>query len=122
MYNKEHFDHIFYRMKKSIPTSYKLFLLVSVLKLYPLFLLSHTGGYTVPKDPLSTIHTYFKVFSLSYYVQNSFSADNQMIIVIIVFVINFLLIFGMVYYLSMSKKVKKIDENYGNVSSLGDLF
>ena len=73
MYNKEHFDHIFYRMKKSIPTSYKLFLLVSVLKLYPLFLLSHTGGYTVPKDPLSTIHTYFKVFSLSYYVQNFLS-------------------------------------------------
>ena len=122
MYNKEHFDHLFYRMKKSIPTSYKLFILLSVIKLYPLFLLSHTGGYTVPSDSLSTIHTYFRYFCLSFYIQNTFSSGSTMVIVTIVFILNLLLVGGTIYYLAIAKKVKKIDENYGNVSSLGYIF
>ena len=73
MYSKEQYDHLFYRMKKSIPTSSNLFLVISIIKLYPLFLLSHAAGYTIPRNELSTIHTYFKFFSLTFYIHNSFN-------------------------------------------------
>ena len=45
MYNKSNYDHIFYRMKKNVPKNKILFYLVTVLKLYPLFFLSHSAGF-----------------------------------------------------------------------------
>ena len=118
MYSKEHFDHLFYRMKNSIPTSSKLFLVISIIKLYPLFFLTHAAGYTVPKNDLSTIHTYMKFFSLTFYMHYSFSPDVILIIIVIILVLNLILFILLLYYLSRSKKVKQIDENYANNNSL----
>ena len=122
MYSKEHFDHLFYRMKNSIPTSSKLFLVISIIKLYPLFFLTHAAGYTVPKNDLSTIHTYMKFFSLTFYLHSSFKPGQIKLIVILIFIVNILLILWLIYYLSKAKQVKKLDENYGNVASLGVEF
>ena len=122
MYSKEHFDHLFYRMKNSIPTSSKLFLVISIIKLYPLFFLTHAAGYTVPKNDLSTIHTYMKFFSLTFYLHSSFKPGQIKLIVILIFLVNILLILWLIYYLSKAKQVKKLDENYGNVASLGVEF
>ena len=66
MYNKDNFDHIFYRIKKSIPSSYNLYLLIAILKVYPLLLLTHTGGYTNPPEKFIKIHTYFRYFSITF--------------------------------------------------------
>ena len=60
MYNKDNFDHIFYRMKKSIPSSHNLYLLIAVLKVYPLLLLTHTGGYTNPPNKFIKNYILFK--------------------------------------------------------------
>ena len=122
MYNKDNFDHIFYRMKKSIPSSYNLYLLIAVLKVYPLLLLTHTGGYTNPPEKLIKIHTYFRYFSITFYLNNSFSGSNILFFIGIVLALNFLLIILLIYYLAISKNIKKIDENYGDVSSLGYTF
>ena len=122
MYNKDNFDHIFYRMKKSIPSSYQLYLLIAVLKVYPLLLLTHTGGYINPPDNLIKIHTYFRYFSITFYLNNSFSGSNILLFIVIILAINFILIILLIYYLSISKNIKKIDENYGDVSSLGYTF
>lgn len=122
MYNKEHYDHLFYRMRRSIPTSKMLFLLISIIKLYPIFLFSHTGGFSTPKNDVSTIHSYYRYFSITFYLQNSFGSSSIMMIVVMVLVLNLLGVLGLIYYLAISKKVKKIDENYGNVSSVGYLF
>ena len=100
MYSKEHFDHLFYRMKNSIPTSSKLFLVISIIKLYPLFFLTHAAGYTVPKNDLSTIHTYMKFFSLTFYLHSSFKPGQIKLIVILIFIVNILLILWLIYYLS----------------------
>ena len=64
MYSKEQYDHLFYRMKKSIPTSSNLFLVISIIKLYPLFLLSHAAGYTIPRNELSIQFTHILNFFL----------------------------------------------------------
>ena len=122
MYNKDNFDHIFYRMKKSIPSSYQLYLLIAVLKVYPLLLLTHTGGYTNPPIKLIKIHTYFRYFSITFYLNNSFSGSNILLFIGIILAINLILIILLVYYLAISKNIKKIDENYGDVSSLGYTF
>ena len=122
MYNNDNFDHIFYRMKKSIPSSYKLYLLIAVLKVYPLLLLTHTGGYINPPDKFIKIHTYFRFFSISFYLNNSFSGSNILIFIGFILSINIILILILVYYLAISKNVKKIDENYGDISSLGYTF
>ena len=122
MYNKDNFDHIFYRMKKSIPSSYNLYLLIAVLKVYPLLLLTHTGGYTNPPKKFIKIHTYFRYFSITFYINNSFSGSNILLFIGIILAINLILIILLVYYLAISKHVKKIDENYGDVSSLGYTF
>jgi len=122
MYNKDNFDHIFYRMKKSIPSSYNLYLLIAVLKVYPLLLLTHTGGYTNPPIKLIKIHTYFRYFSITFYLNNSFSGSNILLFIGIILAINLILIILLVYYLAISKNIKKIDENYGDVSSLGYTF
>ena len=122
MYNKDNFDHIFYRMKQSIPKSHSLFMFISVLKVYPLFLLCHSGGYTVPKENLSKLHTYFKFFTVSFYLHNSLSAKNILILFFLILVINLILIIGLIYYLYISKKIKQIDDNYTDINSLGYLF
>lgn len=122
MYSKEQYDHLFYRMKKSIPTSSNLFLVISVIKLYPLFLLSHSAGYTIEINELSTIHTYFKFFSLTFYVHNSFTENQLMIIFSLVLLLNIILFLWLIYYFTQATKVKKIDENYGDISSLGKEF
>ena len=118
MYSKEHFDHLFYRMRKCIPTSSKLFFVITIMKLYPMLLLSHTGGYVSPKNELSTIHTYYKYFSLTFYMHYSFSPDVILIIIVIILVLNLILFILLLYYLSRSKKVKQMDENYANNNSL----
>ena len=122
MYNKDNFDHIFYRMKQSIPKSHSLFMFISVLKVYPLFLLCHSGGYTVPKENLSKLHTYFKFFTVSFYLHNSLSANNIIILFFLILAINLILIIGLIYYLYISKKIKQIDDNYTDINSLGYLF
>ena len=88
MYNNDNFDHIFYRMKKSIPSSYKLYLLIAVLKVYLLLLLTHTGGYINPPDKFIKIHTYFRFFSISFYLNNSFSGSNILIFIGFILSIN----------------------------------
>ena len=122
MYNKDNFDHIFYRIKKSIPSSYNLYLLIAILKVYPLLLLTHTGGYTNPPEKFIKIHTYFRYFSITFYLNNSLSGSNILLVIGIILIINLILILLLVYYLSISKSVKKIDENYGDISSLGYTF
>ena len=121
MYNKSSYDHIFYRMKRNAPKSKILFYLVTVLKLYPLFLLSHSAGYMHPKKEFYSVHSYYKYFTLSYYCA-TMSSDTVLDITIALFVINILLIIMLIIYLSMSRKVQEIDQNYSDVSSLGVIF
>ena len=121
MYNKSNYDHIFYRMKKNAPKSKILFYLVTVLKVYPLFLLSHSAGYMNPKREFYSIHSYYKYFTLSYYF-GTMSSDTVLDITIALFIINIIIIIMFIIYLNMSKKVQEIDQNYSDVSSLGVIF
>ena len=121
MYNKSNYDHIFYRMKKNVPKNKILFYLVTVLKLYPLFFLSHSAGYMNPKREFYSIHAYYKYFTLSYYFA-TMSSSTIIDISIAAFIINILLIVLFIIYLSMSKKVQEIDQNYSDISSLGVIF
>lgn len=121
MYNKSSYDHIFYRMKKNAPKSKILFYLVTILKLYPLFFLSHSAGYMHPKREFYAIHSYYKYFTLSYYF-GTMSSDTVLDITIAIFIINLLIIIFLIIYLSMSKNVQQIDQNYSDVSSLGIIF
>ena len=121
MYNKSSYDHIFYRMKKNAPKSKILFYLVTILKLYPLFFLSHSAGYMNPKREFYSIHSYYKYFTLSYYF-GTLPSQTVLDITIACFVINIVIIILFIIYLSMSKNVQKIDQNYSDVSSLGIIF
>ena len=121
MYNKSSYDHIFYRMKRTVPKNKILFYIVTVLKLYPLFLLSHSAGYMNPKKDFYAIHSYYKYFTLSYYM-GTMSSETVLDITIAMFIINLLLVIVLIIYLSMSKKVQEIDQNYSDVSSLGVIF
>ena len=119
MYNKSSYDHIFYRMKKTIPRNKILFYLITILKVYPLFLLSHSAGYMDRK--FYSIHSYYKYFTLSYYF-GTMASGTVLDITIAMFIINLILIIFCIIYLSMSKKVQEIDQNYSDVSSLGIIF
>ena len=119
MYTKSNYDHIFYRMKKTIPKSYILYVIVTVLKVYPLFFLSHSAGYM--KRAYYSIHSYYKYFTLTYYL-GTMSSSSLLSISVALLIINFLLIILFIIYLSISKKVQQIDQNYGDISSLGVLF
>ena len=121
MYNKSNYDHIFYRMKKNAPKSKILFYLVTILKVYPLFFLSHSAGYMHPKREFYSIHSYYKYFTLSYYF-GTMPSDTVLDITILFFAINILIIIFLIIYLSISKKVQEIDQNYSDVSSLGIIF
>ena len=121
MYNKSNYDHIFYRMKKTIPKSSILFIIVTVLKVYPLFFLSHSAGYMNPKKSFYQIHSYYKYFTLSYYL-GTMESSSLFGISIAILIINLVLICLFIIYLAISKKVQQIDQNYGDVSSLGIIF
>ena len=121
MYNKSNYDHIFYRMKKTIPKSYILFVLVTVLKVYPLFFLSHSAGYMNPKKEFYSIHSYYKYFTLTYYL-GTMNSTTLFGISIVILIINLLIICLFIIYLIISKKVQQIDQNYGDISSLGIVF
>ena len=121
MYNKSSYDHIFYRMKKTVPKNSILFYIVTILKVYPLFFLSHSAGYMNPKKDFYMIHAYYKYFTLSYYI-STMSSDTVLDIVIAIFSINIIIIIFFIIYLSMSKQVQEIDQNYSDVSSLGIIF
>ena len=121
MYNKSSYDHIFYRMKRTVPKNKILFYIVTILKLYPLFLLSHSAGYMNPKRDFYAIHSYYKYFTLSYYM-GTMASQTVLDITIAIFIINLLLVIFLIIYLSMSKKVQEIDQNYSDVSSLGVIF
>ena len=122
MYSKEEYDHLFYRMRKSIPTNSKLYLVVSIIKLCPLFFFSHTGGYTIPNDDLSTIHKYYKYMSLTFYLNYSFGPKGILIVILIILLFNLFLFSNLIYYFTQAKKVKQIDEKYENASSLNFEF
>ena len=119
MYNKSSYDHIFYRMKKTVPKNKILFYLITIVKVYPLFFLSHSAGYMHKK--FYSIHSYYKYFTLSYYF-GTMSSDTVLDITIAMFIINLILLVFSIIYLSMSKKVQEIDQNYSDVSSLGIIF
>ena len=119
MYNKSSYDHIFYRMKKTVPKNKILFYLITIVKVYPLFFLSHSAGYMHKK--FYSIHSYYKYFTLSYYF-GTMSSDTVLDITIAMFIINLILIIFSIIYLSMSKKIQEIDQNYSDVSSLGIIF
>ena len=121
MYDKSNYDHIFYRMKKTIPKNSILFVIVTVLKVYPLFLLSHSAGYMNPKRQYYSIHSYYKFVTLSYYL-TTLSSGSLIGIFIAILIVNLLLITLFIIYLCISKKVQQIDQNYGDVSSLGVIF
>ena len=121
MYNKSNYDHIFYRMKKTIPKSSILFVIVTVLKVYPLFFLSHSAGYMNPKKDFYAMHSYYKYFTLTYYL-GTMSRSSLLGISLTILVLNLILISLLVIYLSISKKVQQIDQNYGDISSLGIIF
>jgi len=121
MYNKSNYDHIFYRMKKTIPTNYILFVIITVLKVYPLFFLSHSAGYMNPKMKYYAIHSYYKYLTLTYYL-GTMSSSSVLGLSITILIINILLICLFLIYLAMSAKVQQIDQNYGDVSSLGIIF
>ena len=119
MYNKSSYDHIFFRMKKTVPKNKILFYLITILKVYPLFFLSHSAGYM--HKQFYSIHSYYKYFTLSYYFA-TMSSRTVLDITIAMFIINLILIIFCIIYLSMSKKVQEIDQNYSDVSSLGVIF
>jgi hypothetical protein len=121
-YKNEHLDHIFFRMKESLPSSGFFYYIIVVLKLAPLFLLSHTEGYTTPADPNCTLHTYFKYLSMTFYIENSINISNAVTLAGVFFLFNLGMIGLMVYYLLKAKKVQQIDENYGSQNSLDLLF
>jgi hypothetical protein len=113
-YNYEHIDHIFYRMRETIPRSNKFYYVIIILKILPLFLLIHTAGYTYAKG--STTISFYKYLSMSFYVQNSLGMENALELVIGLFLFNLLMIIIMIYYIKISGKIQKIDENYGKNS------
>ena len=121
MYNKSNYDHIFYRMKKTIPKSYILFVIVTVLKVYPLFILSHSAGYMNPKKEYYSIHSYYKYFTLTYYL-GTMPSSSLFGISVTILIINISLICLFLIYLAISQKVQQIDQNYGDISSLGIIF
>ena len=104
MYTKSNYDHIFYRMKKTIPKSYILYVIVTVLKVYPLFFLSHSAGYM--KRAYYSIHSYYKYFTLTYYL-GTMTSSSLLSISVALLIINFLLIILFIIYLSISKKVQQ---------------
>ena len=120
-YNKSNYDHIFYRMKKTIPKNSILFVIVTVLKVYPLFFLSHSAGYMNPKKDFYNIHEYYKYFTLTYYL-GTMPSSSLLGISIAVLVINLILICLLFIYLAISERVQQIDQNYGDISSLGIIF
>ena len=121
MYNKSNYDHIFYRMKKTIPKSSILYVIITVIKLYPLFFLSHSAGYMNPKKDFYAIHSYYKFFTLSYYL-GTMPSSSIIAISIAILILNLIIICLFIMYLLISKKVQQIDQNYGDISSLGVLF
>ena len=121
MYNKSNYDHIFYRMKKTIPKSSILYVIITVIKLYPLFFLSHSAGYMNPKKDFYEIHSYYKYFTLTYYL-GTMPSSSIIGISITVLILNLIIICLFIMYLLISKNVQQIDQNYGDISSLGVLF
>ena len=121
MYNKSNYDHIFYRMKKTIPKSSILYIIVTVIKVYPMFFLSHSAGYMNEKTNYYDIHSFYKYFTLTYYL-GTMPSSSILIISITILIINLLLICLFIIYLSISTKVQQIDQNYGDISSLGIIF
>ena len=121
MYSKSNYDHIFYRMKKTIPKSSILYVIIIVLKLYPLFFLSHSAGYMNPKKDYYAIHSYYKYFTLTYYL-GTMPSSSIIAISTTILILNLLLICLFILYLTISKNVQQIDQNYGDISSLGILF
>jgi len=121
-YEKEHLDHIFYRMRESQPKSTNFYLIIIIIKLLPMFCQLNSLGYSELNDNSSSLHIYFKYLSICYYIQNSIDINNVIFLSGIFLGLNIFLVGLLVYYLIISKKIKKIDENYGSQNSLNSFF
>jgi hypothetical protein len=113
-YSYEHIDHIFYRMRETIPKSNKFYYVIIFLKILPLFVLIHSAGYLSADS--SIVISYYKYISISFYIQNSLGMQNALPLVVGIFLLNLILIGIMIYYIKISESIQKIDENYGKNS------
>lgn len=121
-YDKEHFDHIFFRMRESQPRATKFYIVIVLIKLLPMFFQLNSLGYTELNDGKATFHQYFRYLSMCFYIQNSLDINSSVVIAGIFLGLNLILVGLLIYNLSMSKKIKKIDENYGSQNSLNCIF
>lgn len=121
-YKNEHIDHIFYRMRESLPKSENFYIIIIIIKILPMFFQLNTLGYSELNDESSSLHIYFRYLSMCFYIQNSIDINNVIVLAAMFLLINIFLVGLLIYYLSKSKKIKKIDENYGAQNSLNCYF
>ncbi len=121
-YEKEHIDHMFYRMRESVPKSYNFYITIIIIKLLPMFFQLNSLGYSELNNKTSNLHVYFRYISICFYIQNSIDINNVIALAGIFLGFNLTLVGLLIFYLSQARKVKKIDENYGSQNSLNCYF
>jgi hypothetical protein len=118
-YNHINVDHLFYRIRDTLPSNPKFYYVVIVLKLLPIYLQIHTSGYVGSNE---SVRSFFKYFSISYYIQTSLGMNNILPLTVMILFINILLVSLLLLYIKKSDNIMRLDMNYGSSKNVNVSF